>query len=156
MPNGSLEDRDYNLWVLLHQTRDATYNARDKELRQYDISPMEAAVLFIVQAIGDEAIPAEISRWLFRKQHSVTALLIRMEKKGLVKKARDLAKKNLVRVTITEKGKQAHTNSTRRDSIHKIMSTLSEEEHGQLTASLLKVRDVALKEINVDYELPFP
>lgn len=156
MPNNSSEDRDYNLWVLLHQTRDATYNAREKELRQYGISPMEAAVLFIIQAIGDEATPAEISRWLFRKQHSVTALLVRMEKKGLVKKTRDLARKNMVRVTITEKGNQAHSNSANRDSIHKTMSTLSEEEHRQLSASLLKVRDVALKEIKIDYELPFP
>lgn len=156
MPNNSSEDRDYNLWVLLHQTRDATYNAREKELRQYGISLMEAAVLFIIQAIGDEATPAEISRWLFRKQHSVTALLVRMEKRGLVKKTRDLARKNMVRVTITEKGTQAYSNSANRDSIHKIMSTLSEEEHGQLSASLLKVRDVALKEIKIDYELPFP
>lgn len=156
MPNNSSEDRDYNLWVLLHQTRDATYNAREKELRQYGISPMEAAVLFIIQAIGDEATPAEISRWLFRKQHSVTALLVRMEKRGLVKKTRDLARKNMVRVTITEKGTQAYSNSANRDSIHKIMSTLSEEEHRQLSASLLKVRDVALKEIKIDYELPFP
>lgn len=156
MPNNSSEDRDYNLWVLLHQTRDATYNAREKELRQYGISPMEAAVLFIIQAIGDEATPAEISRWLFRKQHSVTALLVRMEKRGLVKKTRDLARKNMVRVTITEKGTQAYSNSANRDSIHKTMSTLSEEEHRQLSASLLKVRDVALKEIKIDYELPFP
>lgn len=156
MPNNSSEDRDYNLWVLLHQTRDATYNAREKELRQYGISLMEAAVLFIIQAIGDEATPAEISRWLFRKQHSVTALLVRMEKRGLVKKTRDLARKNMVRVTITEKGTQAYSNSANRDSIHKIMSTLSEEEHRQLSASLLKVRDVALKEIKIDYELPFP
>ena len=33
--NASLStDKDYNLWVLLHQARDAVFKARDKELSQ--------------------------------------------------------------------------------------------------------------------------
>lgn len=156
MQDNMPEDQDYNSWVLLHQTRDVIYNAREKELRKHGISPMEAAVLFIVQAIGDEAIPAEISRWIFRKQHTVTSLLIRMERKGLVNRTRDLARKNLVRISVTEKGKQAYHNSMKRNSIHKIMSALSQEERKQLNSSLLKLRDTATGELRLDYEVPFP
>ena len=83
-------DQDYNLWVLLHQAKDAVFKAREKELSQYGISAMEAAALFIIQAIGDKATPAEISRWIFREHHTVTALLSRMEKKGLITKVKDL------------------------------------------------------------------
>ena len=103
------------------------YKARTRELFQYGITPAEAAVLVIVQAIGEKATPAEISRWLFREPHSISGLLARMEKQGLVRKVKDLDRKNLVRVVITEKGQQAYQQSTKRESIHRIMSSLSEE-----------------------------
>jgi len=149
-------DPDYNLWVLLQQTRDALFNAREKELRKYRISAIEAATLLVIQAIGDKATSAEISRWMFRKAHTVSALLDRMQKKGLVRKSKDLEWRNLVRVSITEKGKEAYNNSTSIESIHMILSALSEEERQQLRSYLQTLRDRALKEINIDYKLPFP
>jgi DNA-binding MarR family transcriptional regulator len=145
MKNYSATDQDYNLWILLAQTRDAILKARQKELDQYGISTSQAAVLFVIQAIGDRATPAEISRWLFREPHSVSTLLSRMEKQGLVRKVKDLDRKNLVRVVITEKGREAYYQSTKRESIRGIMSSLSEEERQQLTSSLRKLRDEALK-----------
>lgn len=75
-------DKDFNLWVLLQQARDAVFKAREKELNQYGITPMEAAALFTIQAIGDTATLAEIARWIFREHHTATALLNRMERKG--------------------------------------------------------------------------
>ena len=114
MQDVSFTDQDYRLWVLLHQTRDAVHIARKKELGRFEISTIQAAALFIIQAIGEQATPAEISRWLFRKPHSVSGLLNRMEKEGLVKKTKDLDKKNLVRVTLTEKGRQAYNHSLKR------------------------------------------
>lgn len=86
MKNYSFVDQDYELWVLLHQPRDAVFKAREKELSPYGISTMQAAVLFIILAIGNEATPTEISRWLLREPHSVSNLLSRMEKEGLVTK----------------------------------------------------------------------
>jgi hypothetical protein len=38
------EDKDYELWVLLAQAREAMYTARQKELRRYDLSPRQSAV----------------------------------------------------------------------------------------------------------------
>ena len=79
MQGASSADKDYELWVLLHQTKDAVYKARDKELMELGISPIMAAVLVIVEAIDGPATPAEISRWLFRESHTVSGLLQRME-----------------------------------------------------------------------------
>ncbi len=42
MKNNSSRDEDYNLWVLLHQAKDAVFKAREKELSQYGITTMEA------------------------------------------------------------------------------------------------------------------
>ena len=101
-------DRDYNLWVLLAHTRQAMFRARQKELREYNISARHAAVLFAIESIGDETTPAEISRWLFREQHSVFEVLRRMEKQGLIRKTKDLDRKNQVRVQLTEKGRETY------------------------------------------------
>jgi DNA-binding MarR family transcriptional regulator len=149
-------DEDYKLWVLLSQAADATLRARQKELDRYGISAAEATVLFVIQAIGERATPAVITRWLLREPHTVTELLNRMEKKGLVTKTKDLERKNLVRVSITEKGRQAYQQSTKRKSIHKVLSSLSQEERQQLMASLAKLRNKALKELRVEHKPPFP
>ena len=149
-------DEEYSLWVLLSQAADATAKARQKELDRYGISTVEAAVLFTIQAIGDTATPAEISRWLLRESHTVSELLSRMEKDGLVSKTKDLDRKNLVRVTITEKGREAYDHSTKWNSVRRLMSSLSEGERRQLRSYLERVRDRALKELRRDYTPPFP
>lgn len=142
MENG---DKDYNLWMLLNQARDAVLKARRKELYQYNIPTRQATALFAIQAIGDKATPGEIARWLFREPHTVSGLLSRMEKKGLVRTSKDLDRKNMVRVTLTDKGKQAYHQSTKRESIRRIMSSLSEEQQQQLASSLQTLRDAALE-----------
>jgi len=54
---------------------------------------MQAAVLFVVRNMKTAATPAEISRRLFREPHTVSELIKRMEKQGLVRKKKDLEKK---------------------------------------------------------------
>jgi DNA-binding MarR family transcriptional regulator len=149
-------DQDYNLWVLLRQTRDAMVKAREKELEKYGISSIQAAVLFNIQTIGPEATPAEISRRLVREPHSVSGLLNRMEKQGLITRVKDLPKRNMVRVSLTEKGREVYELSTKRLSMHDTMSVLSEGERSQLWNMLEKLRDKALKLAGIGHELPFP
>jgi DNA-binding MarR family transcriptional regulator len=155
MRNPLSVDKDYALWVLLFQAKDMVFKAREKEVRQYGISPEEAAVLFIVQTLGNKATPGEISRWLLRKPHTVSGILSRMEKKGLVTKNQGLDRKNLVRVRLTEKGEKAYYRSTKIESIRHIMSSFSEEERQQLGSHFKTLRDRALKELGVE-EPPFP
>jgi len=138
-------DGNYKLAVLLAQAREAILKARRKELTRYNISPRQSAVLFYIRAIGDKATPAEISRGLFREPHSVSEILGRMEKQGLLRKVKDLRRKNMVRVELTEKGREACNHSEKRASIDKILSTLSNEERQQLGFYLERLRDKALQ-----------
>ena len=157
MQNLSSGDQDYNLWVLLGQAAQAAFKARERELNQYGISAMQAAALFVIQAIGDQATPAKISRWLFRESHTISGLLDRMEREGLVKRVKDLDRKNLVRVVMTEKGQQAYRESTKGQSIHKLMSSLSEKERQELRSCLERLRNKALEDLAVDRKPPpFP
>ena len=139
MPDFQSVESDYNLWVLLSQACNLILNVRDNELSQYGTSAMQAAILLVIKSIGDEVTPAEISRWILRKPSSVTGILQRMEKAGLLKKTKDLSRKNLVRVTTTEKGGRVYNQSLKRESIRQIMSCLSVDESQQLMASLKKL-----------------
>jgi len=138
-------DGNYELWVLLAQTREAMQKARQKELAPYNLSPRQCAVLFYLQATDGKATPAEISRGLFRESHTISEILGRMEKQGLVRKVKDLRRKNMVRVELTEKGHEACNRSARRESMYKILSSLSDEERQQLGIYLRKLRNKALQ-----------
>jgi len=154
MKNRLSMDEKFGLWVLLNQVRHAIYDAVERELRKYGISPVEASVLSIVKTTDKNVTPTEISRWLFRKSHSVCELLGRMEKKGLVTKVKDLPRKNLVRVVITDKGEQAYSQSLKVASIRRITSSLNEEQRRQMISCLNILRAVALKEIGKEDKLP--
>ncbi len=141
------------LWMMLHQARDAIFKLREKELKKFGISIPKAEILFTIEAIGYQATPTKISRRLLREFHSVSSILSRMEKQGLVKKVNDLDRKNMVRVCLTDKGQQVYHEAVRRETIVKILSCLSETEGQQLASSLEKLRDEALKELGLEDRL---
>ena len=150
-------DSDYVLWYWLYQTRDAIYEARKKELQSIGITtPIRAAVLFRVQALDDKATPSELARWLFRKPHTISSLLTRMEKEGLVRRTKDASRKGVIRIALTEKGEQAYYKAVRSGALHEIMSCLSEEEQLQLQKYLEKLRDQALEVLVSHYKPLFP
>ena len=117
---------------------------------------VEARALFVIQAIEDKATAAKISRWMLRRHHTVSALLKRMERKGLIMKTKDPDRKNTWVISITEKGQNAYQKSNIRESLHEIMSVLSEEEHEQIESSMKKLRDQAIKHTVDIPTLPFP
>ena len=150
------EDPDYNLWWLMLQMRRAMYKARSKELFQYGTTPEESGALFAIKAIGSRATPAEIARWNLREHHTMSALLVRMENKGLVKRTRDLERKNSIRVTMTKKGREVYKQAAKREAIHRILSCLPKDQREQLMSPLLRLRDKSLEEVNLRIKLIFP
>jgi DNA-binding MarR family transcriptional regulator len=146
----STEDQDQDLWLLLTHTRYAVFRAREKELQRYGLSPEQASLMFVVIGMGNKATPAALSRYLLRQPHTVSALVDRMVKKGLVKKVKDLERKNLVRVVITEKGQHAYELTTKRGPIHRIMNTLKKDEKQEFSTYLEKIYTEARKEIGMD------
>jgi len=151
------DDRDYSLWVLLHQVKDIIFRAREKELRLYGITPMEAATLFIlINMFGGKSSTNKISEVILKKPHTVAGYISRMERDGLVTKSKDKNQEGIKIIKITQKGKRAFINSTKRESINKILSCLSKEEHQQLKSILEKLRESGLNSLHSVERLPFP
>ncbi len=149
-------DPNFETWVLLAQTRRAMFRARSKKLLKFGISPRQSALMFMIIDLGEKATPSELARSLFREPHSISELVDRMEKNGLVRRVSDLDKKNLVRVELTDKGRDIYERSLTEEPVHKIMASLSNEEHEQLRALLRKLWDRAIKERGMKKREPFP
>ena len=152
----SLVDQDYILWALIRQTEWVIFRAREVELALHDLTPEQAAVCFYINLIGNNPTPGELSRWMVREPHTISGLLDRMKKKGLVRKDKDTERRNQVRVVLTEKGQQAFDQGTKRESIHLIFSCLTEEEREQLKSILTKLRDMTLEKFGLFKKPPFP
>jgi len=151
--NGLYPDEYFSLFVLLSQTKDAVLRARQREYEVYGISNERRALLWVIQSYGGEATPAQIARRFFRELHSITEMLKRMEKDGLVSRHKATGRSKTV-VRLTEKGSETLKQSLHNDTDKRILSVLTVEERDRLAASLSKLRTKALEELGVtDVEL---
>ena len=149
-------DKDFKLYGLLLDTTVACTKARKNELRQYGISPVEARALIVIQSLGVPSTPAQIRNLVYREHNTVSALLNRMEKKGLISKSRDLNRKNLWRISLTKKGCGVINGAIKIESIHKIFPDLSKEERLTIESCLERIQIKALQQIARDTALSSP
>jgi len=140
------------VWVLFCQANDVMVLARDRELRRYNINHEYAATLLQVDFLGEQASPMEIARRRFRQPHTISSILVNMEKDGLIFKSHDLKRRNQVRVTLTESGRQALQNSLIFDSINRIFGTLASGEKAQMTGFLQRLQRRAIAKFGGRYQ----
>ena len=150
------DDPLYKLWVMLTQTRNATIKAREQELTQLGISGTESFILFVVWSMGNRATPAEISRIVLRRPHTVSEFLSRMQNKGLIKKSRNPDNRSMVTLSLTRKGHQVYRQASKRQSVHRMLSVLPDEDRERLMSYLQVIRAKALQEIGVERAAFYP
>ncbi len=141
------EDEVYTLWVLLHRVVEIIVRARAKELAKYGVPIRQVATLFAVYAYEDKATLTQLAGFLGRRPHTVSSILTRMEKDGLVRKSADEKRHNVVRVALTEKGRLAYRDTTRRETINNVLAALSAEEQGVLKGLLQRLEKEGLAEL---------
>ncbi|MCJ7604782.1 MAG: MarR family transcriptional regulator [Dehalococcoidales bacterium] len=131
----NLGDADFKLWRPLDHTWFMVGRSRGKELARFGLTPEQSHVLDILAMNGGSITINEIVNITQRQHHSISTLITRMTRQGLVlktKNARDFRKWD---VTVTEKGQKLFERLTR-DSIKEICSCLSTEDKAELNASL--------------------
>ena len=137
-------DSNYNLYLLLYLTHAALFDARYREIKGFGLTSMELALLTVVDGLGDKATPAEIARWMMRRRPTVTGLLDRMERNGLVKRSAYRGSRKLKLVTMTDKGRKALEKANQKDVWKSIIGAMPDEEYRQLWSLLEKLKDAAL------------
>jgi MarR family transcriptional regulator, organic hydroperoxide resistance regulator len=146
----SQEDKDYNLWILLTRARNLVFRARELELQRYGLTPEQAIILHIIHNSKEKLTPAEVARLIFRRPHTVSAMLDRMEEKEFIVKTTDPNRKNMIRIEITEKGNEAYRLTTKRGPIHRIMGALDKDECDQLSRALDSIVSKTSDELGIN------
>ena len=139
MENISSEDEIYNLWLALIKAKRCISRARERELLPHKITPEQASVLYILNTLGKETTRIDIARLSCRDLATVSGIVERMRKKGLLKLRQDTKNKRITRISLTKKGEEAYQKTIERGTVNEIFSVLSEEERQQLKDILEKV-----------------
>jgi DNA-binding MarR family transcriptional regulator len=131
--------------ALLDESSHASTRVLEKSFREIGLSMMQAGVMVSIKLMEEPATPAKLSRWLFRERHTVFALIKQMEKRDLIKCVKDLERKNMIRVTLTQKGEEVYRKILPKiEVLTQIMSCLSDAEKAELAAYLSKLRTSAV------------
>ncbi len=151
-PNDARIVESYRLFQLLRFTADAIHRAREYELKKFNLTPEQAGALVCILSLGNNATQAELSRWLFRLPNSITILINRMEKLGLVKKRPDKKRRNIIRLSLTKKGFEAYHHSIEFQAFHPIIDVLPERKRQELSSLLQIIREKVFENLHLDIE----
>jgi DNA-binding MarR family transcriptional regulator len=143
-------DKDYTLVTQIMQVADIFVKVRERELIPHNLSATSAAILFLVDAMGEDITPAKITRMLLREPHSISGILMRMEKHGLIKRTKNMERKNQIRITLTAKGEKTLKQAMKLDGTMHVLSRLSTEQQKQLKATLTALKEAGMKELHLN------
>lgn len=147
---------DWELWMLLNQVADAMARARQGEVRPLGVPLMQVAVIALLKRVNRPISPTELSRWLFREPNTISELLSRMQKQGLIRRDRK-AKDANTRISLTKKGKELSLQGNVEGRvIHRIFSNLSVEDRSTFRGLLHTLLDGALHELTVRPQANLP
>lgn len=158
---------EYHLWVIIHQIYDLITKWEDEVLTKKTISGKQFLVLWIMVYLSKVSnkpiILTDLIPLLYRSANSISSIIDRMEKNGLVKKARDLPDRRAVRLLITEKGEKTFKKAVtyQREMIKTLFSDLPDEELQSLLSSIRKLKKkvnetLHLNDVNTDPERSDP
>jgi len=137
--NSESKNIDVKLWLLMHRVRDALVLCEDSIFRGYGLTLEQFSVLRSLKSRGGSLRPTDLASILERSPNSISMLVDRMVKAGLVRRTRDRIDRRVVRVSLTNKGENAVEQAAPAgwEFIQKILSSISyKDKHA--VASLLE------------------
>jgi DNA-binding MarR family transcriptional regulator len=136
------ENTVLRLWLLLHRVRDVLVQCEDSVFSECGITLEQFTVLGQVKGQGGPMRIIDLARVLERGPNSVSTLVDRMVKAGLVKRTRGKVDRRVVRVSLTSKGENAIKLATPAgwEFIQKILSPLSSKDKDALASILETVK----------------
>ncbi|MBE0430552.1 MAG: MarR family transcriptional regulator [Dehalococcoidia bacterium] len=146
---GKLEGKSQNLkaFMFLHRTRDLLFRCQDRVVAESGLTAEQYSVLVAIAFLDAPVRATDIGRWMDRKVNSVSMIVDRMVKAGLVRRARDLPDRREVRLAMTSKGEQAlkSANPPVARLVEEVFSSLSRDQTETLIRLLETLRGRALQ-----------
>ena len=139
--NYESENTVLRLWLLLRRVGDTLMRCQDSVFSKYGLTTEQWGLLTAIKARGPLR-PSDLASLLDRTPNSMSMLIDRMVKAGLVRRTRDRKDRRVVAVSFTEKGKTAVEPAVIAgwEFIHEVLSPLSDNEKRDLASMLETVK----------------
>jgi len=137
------ENPDKGAWILLRQAHTLVLKCEDRVFSDYGLTTEQHAVLMAIKHISGPVRITDIARWLDRSVNSVSMIIDRMVKAGLVRRVRDRKDRRTVFVSMTSQAEKAYVLASVAgwELIQEILSPLSDEDKRTLIRLLETLRD---------------
>ena len=138
------------LWFMIHRTHEMLKMCEDRVFGEYKLTTEQYVVLVTIKYLDGPVRPTDVARWLGRSPNSISMMVDRIVKAGLLRRVRDRRDRRAVFLIITSKGEKALKPATLAgwEFIQKILSPLSTEDRQALLSLLLTVQYEACKHLN--------
>ena len=149
------ENTVLRLWLLLHRVRDVLVRCEDSTYSEYGITYEQFTVLGQTKALGGSARIIDLARSLECAPNSVSTLVDRMVKAGLVRRTRGKIDRREVRVSLTSKGESALRLAAPAgwEFIQKILAPISHKDKDVLASLLETVKCDSLGYLNPEVDM---
>jgi DNA-binding MarR family transcriptional regulator len=147
MTDSELENLSVTLWRKMYQAYTRFKNGMDQVLSDHGLTMEQYLVLVTIKYHGAPIRITDIAHWLERSTNSVTMIVDRMVKAGLLRRVRDRRDRRTVNVFLTSKAENAlkPANPAAWEFMQQGMSPLSHHDR-KAFASLLKTINYRLVE----------
>jgi len=137
-------------WLLLHQTYNMVLKCEDRVFAKHGLSTEQHSVVLAIKYIDGPVTPTDVARWLDRNTNSISLIVDRMVKRGLVRGTRYSRDRRRVQLAITGQGKEILDQATVAgwELMQEVLSPLSEEQMCALIGLLESVRGKAFEFLN--------
>ena len=136
---------NHKSWMRVMSMATVMERARNLELAKFGLNMPQTDVLYCLKVSKEPMTPMKLARMLHKQPHTVSALVHRMERQGLLTTKRDLNRKNWVRVSLTKKGEEAVKQWAAASEVPDAMSCLSKKESEALYAITKKLHNKSLE-----------
>lgn len=134
-----MQNKEIEIWMLFRKVLAVAQRIAEEDLRKYDSTPSQFGILLNLSE--ENLIPmSELSRQAACVNSNITSIISRMEEKGLVQRNQDQRDRRIVKVKLTEKGKELieQTLPAHYQFLKNLLEFYNEEELEQLYKLLSK------------------
>lgn len=138
------------LWRQVYQTYTLLKRCEDQIFEEYGLTTEQYAVLVSMEYLSEPARVTDIAHWLERSTNSISMIIDRMVKAGLVTRRRDTRDRRVVYVSSTSKAQNAlkPANVASFEVVSKILLSLSYEDRSTLLSLLGTVKYEIMRYLN--------
>jgi len=138
------------LWRQVYQTYTLLKKCEDQIIEEYGLTTEQFAVLGAIDYFAGPTNVTDIAQWLERSTNSISMIVDRMVKAGLVRRVRSTRDRRVVRVVNTSKGKNALKPATQAsfEVIRKILLSLAYEDRINLLSLLGTIKYEIIQYLN--------